>query len=60
MNESYCAQLNSDQVRNVLATEKDRMKRHPKHSSTWNSAFDLVRDAKDTLAERGEWVVEEF
>jgi len=54
MEGSYCEQLNSDQVRNVLATEKDRMKRHPKHSSTWNSAFDLVCDAKNVLAKRGE------
>lgn len=60
MNESYCAQLNSDQVRDVLRTERSRMKRHPKHSSTWNSAFDLVRDAKYILAKRGEWVEEEF
>lgn len=54
MQHSYCEQLNTDQVRNVLRTEKDRMKRNPKHSAAWNGAFDLVCDAKNVLAKRGE------
>lgn len=51
---SYCEQLKSWQVRNVLEDEKDRMKRHRKGSSVWNSAQELVLDAKNTLAKRGE------
>ena len=51
---SYCEQLTTDQVRNVLEDEKDRMRRHAKGSSTWNSSRDLVDDANNVLASRGE------
>jgi len=54
MENSYCAQLATRQVRNVLETEKDRMRRHQKGSSTWNGARDLVDDANNILAQRGE------
>lgn len=52
---SYCETLTSAQVRSVLDTEKDRMRRHSKGSSVWNSAQELVFDAKNVLAKRGEY-----
>jgi len=56
---SYCSQLTTEQVCEVLEVESNRMDRYERdggeNMGAYKEALVLVRDASETLAKRGEF-----